>query len=462
MAAAGLLPSATHERVRNILASPMAGLDGHGLIEVATLVRELDHALCARPALADLPGRFLFALDDGRGDMAILPTDVAFLPIPTPHGTTVEGVLLLAGEDCGLRVGLAEAVPAMMAAAEAFLDERAAQKSTAWRMAELYDGPSRVAARLIARGDARLIARGEVPASTEGTAQLHPCQAVHEATPVRPPAAAPPSPPGPGSTPTPSSTPAPRSTPTPSSTPAPRSTRTPPSLPPPAQPSRPPVPPVGFVAQSAERGALVVLTPLGRLTAGQAHALAAAAEAGRGELRLTPWRGAVVPGVARADAGRWLSRLSAAGLITDPASPWIGVTACTGRPGCAKSLSDVQSDAARSTTGTVLPGSRPDVERPDSTAHTVLSDSRPDVDRPGSVAQVGLPLVGGAAAGVLPVHWVGCERRCGKPSGPVVVVVATGDGYRVDTADESLHCASAEETAAVVAATRATLTPEDR
>lgn len=80
-----------------------------------------------------------------------------------------------------------------------------------------------------------------------------------------------------------------------------------------------------------------MLAPLGRLTAARLRALLPA-----GEVRLTPWRGVVVAG---ADPAR-LPALEAAGLITRPDSPWAGVTACTGRPGCAKSLADVRADAA--------------------------------------------------------------------------------------------------------------------
>ncbi|GAA1235854.1 hypothetical protein GCM10009665_27610 [Kitasatospora nipponensis] len=31
----------------------------------------------------------------------------------------------------------------------------------------------------------------------------------------------------------------------------------------------------------------------------------------------------------------------------------------------------------------------------------------------------------------LPVHWSGCERRCGHPAGDWVDVLATGGGYRI-------------------------------
>ncbi|NEB81008.1 cobalamin biosynthesis protein CobG, partial [Streptomyces sp. SID14478] len=69
---AGLLPSAAHERVRNVVASPMSGLDGHGYVDVRDWLTGLDDALCASSVTPELSGRFLFALDDGRGDVATL------------------------------------------------------------------------------------------------------------------------------------------------------------------------------------------------------------------------------------------------------------------------------------------------------------------------------------------------------------------------------------------------------
>src|SRR5260221_360598 len=64
-ASAGLLPSPAHDRARNITASPLSGLAGHP--DLRPLVLSLDRAIRAHPALAALPGRFLFCLDDGTG-----------------------------------------------------------------------------------------------------------------------------------------------------------------------------------------------------------------------------------------------------------------------------------------------------------------------------------------------------------------------------------------------------------
>ncbi|MEV0676287.1 hypothetical protein AB0I60_07145 [Actinosynnema sp. NPDC050436] len=117
------------------------------------------------------------------------------------------------------------------------------------------------------------------------------------------------------------------------------------------------------VAPGPHGDRLVAGVPLGRL---DARLLAGT------PVRVTPWRSLVLP--AGADAS---------GLFTDPASPWHGVTACAGRPGCAKSLTDVRADVVR---------------------------------------WINTPHRGR-------VHWSGCARRCGRPPGDVVEFVATGDGY---------------------------------
>ncbi len=65
LADAGLLPSPEHDRVRNIVASPLAGLDPEELCDPRELVRSLDAQLRAEPAFAKLPSKFSMALDGG-------------------------------------------------------------------------------------------------------------------------------------------------------------------------------------------------------------------------------------------------------------------------------------------------------------------------------------------------------------------------------------------------------------
>src|SRR4051795_7191602 len=124
LAAAGLLPSETHERVRNVLASTLSGRSG-GLVDVRPWVAAFDAGLQADPALAGLPGRFLATLDDGRGDVSGLGGDVGLLALDE---RTV--ALLLGGADSGLRAAPGGAVALALAATRAFLDERAAQGGT--------------------------------------------------------------------------------------------------------------------------------------------------------------------------------------------------------------------------------------------------------------------------------------------------------------------------------------------
>ncbi|MFJ7215941.1 precorrin-3B synthase [Amycolatopsis sp. NPDC098790] len=126
---AGLLPSPSHERVRNVLASPLSGVRG-GLADVRGLARDLDVLLCATPELASLPGRFLFAFDDGRGDVAGEGADVCWRATGPSEGT-----LLLAGGDTGRRVARAGAVATLVEVALEFLRVR----GSAWRVAELDD-----------------------------------------------------------------------------------------------------------------------------------------------------------------------------------------------------------------------------------------------------------------------------------------------------------------------------------
>ncbi|MFG3113318.1 precorrin-3B synthase [Streptomyces sp. NPDC048197] len=337
---AGLLPSERHERIRNILASPLAGLDRNTPADVRWWARRLDELLCASDSAPALSGRFLFVLDDGRGDVAALGGDVTLVAESgiTGDGAAGGGALLRVGDDpAALRIAGPDAPRAALAAAETFLTAAAAGGTGAWRVRELPEGHA-LSARDVAAGLRAAGIEASYVAEGEGVAE----PVVRHADSSAP----------------------------------------------------------GIIEGRDGRRALSVLAPLGRLSVAQWRLLASlAADEGSGGLRLTPWRGIVVPGLPAAAAAPRLRALSAAGLVTDPSSPWHRIGACTGRPGCAKSLTDVRADVT-------------------------------------AAVEAGVPLPPGLPASIpvppsAPLYWSGCERRCGHPHGTWIDVLATEAGYRV-------------------------------
>jgi precorrin-3B synthase len=324
LARAGMFPSPEHDRVRNVLASPLAGLDGGP--DLTAIVQSLDAALCARPRLAELPGRFLFAVDDGRGDVAGLGADV--LAQVRADGAMVNGLAVRSAgrdHDGTDHAGTEEVVTVMLACAEAFLDLRAAEGGTAWRIADLADGPTRVRAAVNARlglaAAAQPIAGSPARAMSHGTGRVGGTAAL----------------------------------------------------------AAPTARPVGVVGPGGT--AVVLLAPLGRLTAAQLTWLAD--RVGGRPARITPWRSVVLADLP--DAAGVLADAARLGFGVDAGSPWLRVTACAGRPGCASALADVQADAA-------------------------------------------------AFAARWPeriVHVSGCARHCGRPAATQVDVTATSEGYQV-------------------------------
>jgi precorrin-3B synthase len=326
LAQAGLLPSLSHDRVRNVLASPLAGLDRG--TDLTGIVRALDAALCARPRLAELSGRFLFAVDDGRGDVAGVGADVVTtvltdsavvngLSVRQPDVPGATGTGAGGGPD-RLRDDI---VTAMLAGAEAFLDLRAAHGGTAWRITDLPDGPGRVRAAVSARlGLPRDRAEPRPVAVTRPVGLIAPqsMRAGRESA---------------------------------------ASVRDDPGL------------------------SAVLLAPLGRLTAAQLTWVAGQLE--DRDARITPWRSVVLPRLD--DGARVLREAAGLGFGTDEASPWLRVTACAGRPGCASALADVQADAARFA-----------------------------ARWPGRI-----------------VHVSGCGRHCGRPAATEIDVTATSEEYQV-------------------------------
>lgn len=140
---AGLLPSAAHDRVRNVLASPVAGRHAGAVAATDAVVEALDRGICADAAFAGLSGRFLFAVDDGSGLALEREADVALVALDAETFA-----LLLAGVPTTLRASASGAAEAALAAARAFLKLREEDGASAWRLRELRDGAARTAARL--------------------------------------------------------------------------------------------------------------------------------------------------------------------------------------------------------------------------------------------------------------------------------------------------------------------------
>lgn len=254
---AGLLPSITHDRVRNILASPLAGRHRASRAATDDLVAALDHRLCADTGLAALPSRFLFAVDDGAGLIGHL-ADVTLMAIGPRTFRLAD-----------TEVSREQAVTSALAAAREWLAHDAVKPAT----------------RTAAMGAHRLK--------------------------------------------------------------------------------------LGPIRQIDGRIALTVMPRLGRLDDVTLGAVAGLLRHHQTDLRISTWKTVTLVDLPASAAQDTLSELRSLGLITDPTSGWVGLSACAGTGACASARFDVRAAA------------------------TARAAER--------------------AAGAPPEHWAGCERNCGRP-----------------------------------------------
>lgn len=313
--AAGLLPSPGHDRVRNLLAPPLGPRHPRALagVDADALAAALDAGLCADARLAALPGRFLFAIEDGGRTLGRHRADVTLVALAGPKPMLR---LHLAGASTTLLSAVADGPALALRAAHAFLDlldgdaaasARAGGTGRAWRIADLPDGTARVA--------------GALGGAMTGGAPLAAGRPLG----------------------------------------------------------------VGRTEQADGRVALTVLAPLGRIDAAALAPLAALVRTrAAGDVRLATDRTLTLVDVAPEAADDVTGALGELGLVTVPASGWEGLTACAGAGACASALLDVRAAA----------GERASDRRPSSPAE----------------------------------HWAACERGCGTPAGPAIVVHAQPGG----------------------------------
>jgi precorrin-3B synthase len=258
------------EAIRNVLASPLAGLEG---FDIGPIAAELEAALVAEPGLHALPAKFRFAIDDGSAlSLAGVPADIRF----ERAGASTFDIALggRTGETAIIGSCAPDAITAhALRLARAFLELAGCLPEPARRMSNLLRavGPKPIAA--VAGLPARPVRiRPRAPA-------MEPC----------------------------------------------------------------PVGPVHIGDRGLCFGAGAAF---GRLDAAMLEAAAEAAERyGDGEIRLTPWRALILPGISAADMNALADFLSDRGFAVDPADERLAIAACGGRSACASATTDTHADA---------------------------------------------------------------------------------------------------------------------
>ncbi len=265
-------PSAGGEAVRNVVSSPLAGLDPRAVLDIRPLVAALERRLTEDETLHRLPAKFNFVVDDGGAPgLGDVLADIRFEALGHA-GDAMFGVSLGGDDATKILCPASGLVETAIALTRVFIASSAVDPDIR-RMRHLVER----------EGAASVLARARL-----GTLSSFPLWD---------------RPDGGGS----------------------------------------------ITARHAEdhSGYLRVAAPFGRLDADQLETIVVAAATGAGELRLTPWRAFLLPGLgdeASVDAAR---HCEASGLIVDPDDRRLSVAACPGAPGCHRGSTPVLADAAR-------------------------------------------------------------------------------------------------------------------
>ncbi|AFZ04234.1 precorrin-3B synthase [Calothrix sp. PCC 6303] len=115
---AAVIPEIDH--IRNIMASPTAGIDVEELINTLPLVRELDNYICSHPELQRLSAKFSVGFD-GSGTVAIYqqPNDIKFVAVRDLDGEIY--LRLLLGNSTNIVIHQQQCLPVIVALIKVYL-----------------------------------------------------------------------------------------------------------------------------------------------------------------------------------------------------------------------------------------------------------------------------------------------------------------------------------------------------
>jgi precorrin-3B synthase len=262
------------EAVRNVMASPLAGLDPAAALDIRPVTAALEDRLTRDTALHSLPGKFGFLIDDG-GVIASLAGVAADIRFDAFEGKDGPAFAVGAGGTALSARAVAVCRPTELpdvaaALAKAFLTLRGLDENAPRHMQVLVE---RVGARKLAAAAGLAFA---APSRLAGTGQRLALLGWH-----------------------------------------------------------------GYLPE----GVLGIGVPFGRLAAADLVLLTdLAGRAGSSELRLTPWRSFLLPGIGEESARASVQALSPR-FILDKSDARVAVAACPGGPACSKGSTPTQRDA---------------------------------------------------------------------------------------------------------------------
>ncbi|MBV9568328.1 MAG: precorrin-3B synthase [Hyphomicrobiales bacterium] len=269
--------------LRDVIMSPLAGLDPKALCDVRPIVRALREKLAGEASLHALPAQFCFTIEDG-GDFGLddVAADIRF-KARRASGDIIFSVALGGREGEAKPIGACapSSVPEIaVALALAYLQLRGASEDAPRRMADLL---KRVETETL------LLSAGLISRLSHHTDMVKGAAS--------------------------------------------------PAL---REPGRP-----FFMGYGGEEdpACFGMAVPFGQLTSDQLDEIANESEAFGGEVRLTPWRAIFVANRSARKAIKMSPRLGASGLIMREPDARLNVAACPGKPACVRGTVSPREDA---------------------------------------------------------------------------------------------------------------------